>query len=396
MLNLIKATDILSPIPELKINRKTRYQTVLGGVFSILTFVMILVTTGYFLNILFSRLDKTITYNIGPPKTNITQDMNKSPYAVLVVDRYGFPFANSSRIYSLRTIRWQLYMTANGLMTVPFPIQNEMCNITKHFSGFVDLVSNVPFMNIHNCPKPNQNLNIFGTFGEATGFSFLVHYVYKCQNDTKVGKTDCYDEKTIDTYLNFAYVHYKGIDFTLNHSNIDNPGQPYLRSDPLSISSSVYRRQFYTFRSVEYISDIGYIFESKVTQNYYTYTDAKESTDLSNLNSSTGGLIAFVQFSMDPKMDYYSRNFLKAQTVLANVGGIIKALIVASQICTVIFNTELYYYELIQSLFKISNEKLEKESTKNKIQMRKSVFIGVNLINFRKMLLKNLTMKRKI
>lgn len=373
MFNIIKETDILSPIPELKINRKARFQTLLGGAFSIMTFILIIIITIYFLNILFSRQDKTITYNIAPLQDQITHDMYKSPYAITVTDRLGFPFVNASRIYFMRSIVWTLTMTSNGMSNVPSPVSNEVCNLTKHFKGFEEQVKELPFINYNICPKPNQNMTLFGTFGSASKSSVLVHYIYKCQNDTKSGKTDCYDEKTIDTYLNFAYVHYKTIDYNMNHSNIEQPGQPYLRSDPLSISSSVFRRQFYTIRHIDYTSDLGLIFESKLTQNYYYYTDARESTDLSNLNSSTGGLLALVQFSMDPKMDFYTRNFLKAQTVLANVGGIIKALIAASQICTFVFNSELYYYELIQSLFKISTEKLEKETLKNKIQMRKSI-----------------------
>lgn len=62
-----------------------------------------------------------------------------------------------------------------------------------------------------------------------------------------------------------------------------------------------------------------------------------------------------VTMIMDSQVDYYSRSFQKGQNVLANVGGVIKGLMVMAQILTFFITNEMYYLELVSSLFRINS-----------------------------------------
>ncbi len=103
----------------------------------------------------------------------------------------------------------------------------------------------------------------------------------------------------------------------------------------------------FNVRTVEYTTDYCFIFESKEDRTYFTIEEEKETID----TSITLGRIAFIQFSMHPKRDFYKRTYMKAQTLLANVGGLIKGLFAISNIFSFLFTKELYFLELVSSLF---------------------------------------------
>jgi hypothetical protein len=369
MERFILSQDILSPRPELKINRHRVFQTLLGGTVSLVGYILILITAGYFANILFSRREKSITYNVSPTPENSTLDIGSLPITYMTVDNFGYPIRNQSRYFTTNVMVWNL-SEGDGKMTmstVGTPIKIENCDYNKHFGIYKGYFESVPFLTDHFCIVPGQNVTLKNTFGSARGFSFFSIYLQICRNDTSINKTDCFPRSKIDKDLSGMFLNLKFLEYTFDHSNIDSPGNLYLRSDALPVGPSVYKRQVYTLKKVNYISDFGLIFQVNTNQTYYTFSENKESTDMS-LISNTFQTFVYLQFSLDSKAESYFRIFMKVQTLLANIGGVIKGVIFICQIITVIFTKELYYIDLVSALFQINEKKME-QSVNNKVNI---------------------------
>jgi hypothetical protein len=360
MKELILKSDILGPNPSLKIHKNKRHSSIPGGIISILAFFLILTVAIYFIERMLSRSDKTITFNVFPTESQ-SFDFSKVPIIFIFTDYLGFPLKNVEKYFRTYVATWDIKQNNNTIITTPTFLKFEKCDINKHFSSeHKFFFENIPFLSDHICINPDQKFFLNNTFASIKGFSTFSIYLQICSNNTSQNKTNCYEESRIQRELSGMYFNIKFLEYSFNHSNIDSPGNLYLRSDAIPVSPSVYKKEIYTVKQVEYISDYGFIQESKDTKNYYYLSDNKESTDLSP-DANSHRTFVYYQFTMDPKTESYTRIFMKAQTLLANIGGVIKGVLVSCEILTTIFLKELYYIDLISALFNINNKKMEEK-----------------------------------
>jgi hypothetical protein len=159
------------------------------------------------------------------------------------------------------------------------------------------------------------------------------------------------------------YISIKFLEYSFEHSNIDSPGNLYMRHDLILINPMIYKREVYYVRPVTYISDFGFFTESTQTKSYYYLTDFKESVELRSEIARPD--FAYIQFSIDNKYEYYYRVFMKAQTLVANIGGIIKGILVTFYILTYIFTENIYYIDLINFLLLQENNKKYGKNSNN-------------------------------
>ena len=361
--------DLISPKPKMLIEGHNRYRTILGCIASLIAYILILVTTIYFTINLFYRTSKIITYNLYPTEDALF-NISQSPYQVLITDRKGYPLKNQSRYFTFLTYHWNIVKYYNNTQyTEQIYIPSEACNLNNSFGEKQKLFEMVPYIEQHYCRVPGADIQINGAFGQVRNFSILTHFLLKCKNNTSINKTYCYSDEVIASYLYDINFNFKFLEYRLNHSNVENPGSLYLRSDVLPMSSSVVRKSFYSIRPITYTSDIGYIWEEKVTNNYFSYSDYKESTNINN--NDPDGLFAYVQLQMDSKFDDYQRTYMKAQTLLANIGGIVKGIMVIFNFLLGFITEEMYNLELISSLFNIQEEKINKRRSQIEVNAEK-------------------------
>jgi hypothetical protein len=360
MKEIIFKSDILSPHPSLKINKYNRHRTIFGGIVSILAFSLILTTAIYFTQIMLSRSEKSITYNVSPNE-NPSFEFSNMPFIFYYTNYLGFPIQNVERYFKTIVATWTIKQVNNSISTTPTFLNIEKCDINKHIpTEYKMYFENLPFLSEHLCIVPGQKIVLNNKFGSVKGFTTFSIYLQTCSNHTSLNITDCYDLSRIETELSGMYVNIKFPEHTFNHSNIDNPGNLYLRSEAIPVGPSVYKKEMYTIKQVEYTSDFGLIQQSKETKKYYYLSDNKETTDLSS-EANSHKTFAYFQFTMDPKIESYLRVFMKAQTLLANIGGVIKGVLICCEILTKIFLKELYFIELLSALFNVDNKKMEEK-----------------------------------
>jgi hypothetical protein len=73
--------------------------------------------------------------------------------------------------------------------------------------------------------------------------------------------------------------------------------------------------------------------------------------------------IGAVGLMLGPKFESYQRNYIKLQSVLANIGGVFKAIMVIVHILNFEINKNLLVVEYINSFFKVPNKEQGSEET---------------------------------
>ena len=343
MKTIIKFLDFLSPLPNLKIDKEDRFKNLLGGTISILSSILIISLTVYFSKELLTRTKSSIIFNYAPNE-NQSQNISNFPYALVLTNSYGQPLADDSRVYSVYSVINTLY--TNYSSTTPITtiktqtIEQEKCDINKHFGNYTQNFKNIPFLSSFYCQVPHaNNLTINSTFGSINAV-YMAHHILRCVNDTSKNITNCRDPKYIESTLATAFVGFWFLEYSLNHDSIAQPGYITLRSDALPSSSTVYSRNWYYITNIAYRSDMGLIFEDILEQKYFYYTRPTQTVDLTFQGTLQGGL-ASIFISMDQKYEVYKRYFTKIQNLIADIGGMIKGVITVSQIIVYYFNTNL-------------------------------------------------------
>jgi hypothetical protein len=387
MFALFKSVDLLSQKPELYINNATRFKTVPGGLLSIVTMCLILAAAMNFIVELFSKKNSTIVYN-QTPSEKVAFNLTGLPFIVMLQDHLFKPLKDEERIYSVYVDLWTSQPeTSSGvtsMSTIKKEIKMERCNLIAHFGVYRPYFQNVPFLEHHFCPTQDINdINLFGVFGSVQKYSYLEIWFTRCDNSTRAEKRrKCYDKDTIEDRLTTAFISFKFLDNSVAHQAIQIPYKTFLRSESIPVSSSIYKRNWFFYKNVNYTSDSGLIFKSPNLTEFYQVSKHKETVDLRKEGLQKGSF-SQITISMDSTTDSYFREYQKAQETLANVGGITKGLFVIATCINYVITSQLYFMELIKSIFTdfYSMEFDEKINKKSKIFSSKTMMFSDKDLN---------------
>jgi hypothetical protein len=385
MKDFILLFDFLSPIPNLKINKNDRLKNNISSLASLLAIAMIISVSGYLCLQMFIRADSNIIYNSLPNKDQI-QNISQFPYMIGVFSNLGKPISDDEKIYYIQSEIWNMYHdNTNGTIKQVAKrtlIQQEKCDINKHFGEYRKIFENIPYLSSYYCPIPGvNNLTLYSQF--STESIFIGHYISRCVNNSQPNRT-CKDSATIHSTLANTYVIHKFLEFSIEHKNFSDPGSLTLRNDALPVSTTIFSRYWYYYKNIIYNTDLGYIFEDMVTNNYFEVSRAVQTVNL-NRQGPVPGSFALISLTMDYKLDFYQRSYLKCQGLIAYIGGMIKGILIILQLLLFYLNKQLYYYEIVSSLFKINNlnETTNKISTTQKNFNQSSIFVN-SIIRIRK------------
>jgi hypothetical protein len=377
--------DYLSPTPNLKINRNDRLKNNVSCIASLVAIILIISVTVYFTNQMFMRVNSNIIYNSLPNRDQL-QNISDLPYMIGVFNNLGLPLLEDSNIYNIQSEIWNMdYEYTNGSVKQVARrtlIQQEKCDIEKHFGQYKEYFKDVAYLSSYYCQVPGlNNLTLFRHI--STRSIFAGHYISRCVNNSQANNY-CKDSATIQSTLANTYVIYKYLEFSIDHKNISDPGQLTLRNDALPVSSSIFSRYWYYYKNIIYSTDLGYIFEDLSTNNYFEVSRPVQTVNL-NPQGTVPGSFALISLTMDYKMDFYQRGYLKFQGLIAYIGGMIKGIYVIMQLLIFYFNKQLYYLEIVSSLFKINNSNENFTNTfANHKSLNQSNFLVNSVLRIRK------------
>lgn len=385
----LKEYDILGINPHLYVDSDKRRKTEIGGFTSIILIVILLTAICYFFFDVFARNSFVVIYN----RTTMTQPMlnlTEFPIGVALFDGK----ANLIDIEGQATIHAEFHQISSFAFGKK-PVQKitkinlERCNKDIHFGAHKEILSNNPILEKYWCiPTGKHNLTLYGNWADsANPNSYLVFKISKCldnnkdldaknqANNTNFENLDkytnanisdnsfvnkvCQEKSIIKKNLLQIYLNMFFLDYDIDHNNYETPGRLIQRSETFSLSSTSYSSYYLRKKIVKYQTDFGFLL-TKIKNEFFFQEDTLSMiTDLSSIDSPTA-TFGNINISLSKKTDVFFRGYVKIQSALANIGGIVEGIFFAFSFLMKFLMKESYYKELGKSAYLFAPEPSKK------------------------------------
>jgi hypothetical protein len=340
--SLLSKVDLFGYWPNMEVRRSTTYKTNFGAILSILIVLTIIYVIWYFGNeIIFKKKPNLITtlYNDADPlRINLTDE---NFVLALGLQNPDYSLYINESIYYLDVQHIIVSRGDNGLEVSTAAIDIIPCN-RKNFTLLPEYFHLMDLKNLY-CIKDTDTF-ITGDFGQAE-WAYLQFSFKRCKNSTENGNK-CKSPDEISARLDGGYFGMFISDTNIDSTNINEPSIMYGRNIFTTFSVRAYRDFWMFMRSIEINTDLGWLMDDFDTEYYFSIDNVRETWDYRDTSD------IFFNFYIRPSSNrqVFDRSYLKAQTVAANIGGIIKFLFICGEIISYYF-TRLRYREYLASIF---------------------------------------------
>jgi len=369
--------DTLNVSPKLYIKSRENYTTNLGIIIGIISFVGCFGFSIFFIYQFFQKEDGNVIFNEiidFDHKFNMT----RIPFIFKLTNSKGISYSN--KIVNFKFQHWILPQNTNGVPIIN-NIMYEKCSLNKHLlkSKYKNFFTNIDFESYYCLNINEYDLTIQGTFGDLNkGYSYINLYINEClvksitNNNSNLnnGLNQCSDKSEIlkkigdlTLYLRIAY-----IDFRIDHTDYINPYKPYLKSDAIMFTYKSKSRVFYYFKNVFYNTDIGY-FEKNIKMESSNIFDEYQIT-YPQVTFQVPEAFGLLSILISNKGNEFKKSYPKIQTLIANIGGVIKGITLIFEFILQYISTKSMFIYL--SNFFINSYDFKKNQNKNIGVTRKS------------------------
>ena len=322
-ISFLKRCDYIGVTPRIYYKGHFRYRTASGGILSILLSFFFILLSVYFSYIFFSKNSFTVYENTVSIE-KASKIWNKYDFSIILLDKYFQEIENSSQIYSIYADIWTdtRYYDNNVLKskTVIVPVPIEKCNISSYEKEKEELWKNEKLINCSYCFSQeaiNDKINSTGSYGE-TGYTGIVFWISLCTNNSL--KNDCYPFEESKKILDNVFIYVKVLDYYFVHNNRNNYIIPYIKSDLIQASASIYKRQWYLFQEIEYVTDDGEIFRRDRKKNLQVFSSFYNSVDQRESPTIEKSFFA-LSLNMEGSKRIIKKQYYKLQDLFSNVNG---------------------------------------------------------------------------
>jgi hypothetical protein len=356
---LVSSADFIGLEPTFTYQTKSRYKTIFGGLMSIVLGSLFLSGMLYFGRELYQRRNPTIisssTLNPLPAPMDITPQT--FPFYISIQDASNnLKYFKDETIYSLKVyLRTQTRSKdKNGVATLAvnlIPITMVDCDLDYHFAGMQGLYNVTDYKNAY-CIGKGQNITIQGDFPDDI-FNFLQINYYQCTNTTDV--SNCKSQTVIDNSIRNTYIAIDYAYYLMTPNDFDTPVKR-IRQEFFTTASNAGFKQINVYLKRFFLNtDKGFIFEDVHTDAYNQVATVQELA--SNVAPRPGERMFNFGIRMSYQEDFISRDYVKLQTVIANVGGLFKFLSLVFEVLVIYFTKKSFFLELINQNFRINDDK---------------------------------------
>jgi hypothetical protein len=389
LINCLRFTDIFGVEPKLLYNNSSKHTTVLGGILSII--VGITFALGFYAfgkEIFLKELPTTIfsnEFSKAPERFNLTQD--KFNFFIGVQD-INFDYYIDPSIVNVKVAleKYTKVISANGDVSFKYDgvkFDTEPCDLERHFGNLGYLFKDQPLKQLLCVdPKAYKQMFLEGSFGQDT-FNYIQIQLSACENSTIPGSPVCKSEENIKKALGGGFFVLNVIDTIYNPKNYSSVNEYILRNYFTTMSSNYFKEYTFYYKNVDYVTDRGFLIQDEVTEKFLSLEKDRELIDL-----RISPKIFFVaNIRLSDFKDKHLRRYVKIQEVVAQIGGLIKGIILFIQILFSAYAQTEYYLELANSLYFFSpessnNKTFDQEIIRNKssITMLQTKTLGFNKI----------------
>jgi hypothetical protein len=317
---------------------------------------------------------------------NELQEIDETYYSLKIETNENIPFNENNTRKNNETI---------------INIEIEKCN----FSLFSEPIFHQISENEKNylyCIKPNQNLSFYGRYYDyLNGFKTIEILLLKCKNDTN-NKNKCKSEKEINEKIQYEFLYFYYVTHKVNHMNISNPIQTFLRYEEFFLSQNYIKYYFYTFLPSIYTTTNNWILNK--TKEYFFYEYHTTNFDFIEKNDFSNRIIS-VLITSNEYINHYYRSYTQLKDIIAKMGGTIDIIFILFQIITNYFSKKYINIELINNLItndckdyceNYYNNKIKLDYSYTEFKNSNFVFLNNNVSKIKAMTVKNKNSNIKI
>lgn len=252
------------------------------------------------------------------------------PFAIKFVDRQGAQIKNIEKYVKFNPMMYYLSMdkqTGKQITTLTNLFMNKCLDLKlKDKIKHVFNEKSVP-MGESICLNPSKEQYMNGTIIENSSPYIMIEYASPVSSFfyiyfTECSGSECASKEEMNKVLNEFYIIIYFFDNYINLNNNKEPAQPFLNSMTKSLSNKLQKQIFFKFTNTFISTDSGFMMEDISIQNI---TQLKEMTN--DIYNTDVGEFFRLYFESPRFSNYHNRRYVKIQDIIANVGGLIKFLI---------------------------------------------------------------------
>ena len=344
--------DIYGKSFNLHLFGKEKYRTLTGSIIGIISIISMLTVAIYFLIELFQRKAMTIIFNEDNTMVPVN-DLSDVPFLFTLVD-YNTNVLDPAGLYTLdvKMLNYKKVIVEQDKQAIKLeivPVNVEICDETKHSLEKISALKKVNFAKFFCIPPGKYNITLYGKFGDTVnGWSLLAVFLNRC--NPKIEK--CLSETYTDDVLSNSALNVAFLSNQINPYNIESPGSSKLETATLTMTTGLIKSYYFNIRQIIYETDYGLIFEDRRIENFYSYDSQTFDVNLKNSGLPTKGqTFGYMLFKNSDNVSKYYRTYIKAQAVMANIGGIIKAVMVIAKIISDFLTKRMSYIDISNYIF---------------------------------------------
>ena len=385
---VVEKSDYFSQLVTLNFNKEKKFQTIIGGIISLIIYGVSLAVIVISSMQLIGRLNPKTTYtqkNLG--QTPII-NLNSSEYLFITYFQSpngGYYQLYDPTIFSLNFYQFLSYRYPNGTQITSKTLL-PWVNCTNYLPIFqaenVELYFTSNNLQLSLCLDMSLNLTIGGDFSGEFNSNFYVS-LDVCRNSTE-SNIICkpYDEiynNMYNGYLNLIY-----FDKNVDVNKYEKPFLTYVNSFFQKVDPKLYKKIDLYFQLANVTSDVGLIFQELRTES--TLLLERYTEDV--ITTSPKSKVMNVYINISKNSSSYTRLYMKFQELAALFGGIFNAMALVGFIITYPIAQFKMYEHMFNSLFIQRGQVLKKNAiikTNKEIKKLQVLLEGNNQLSTRRL-----------
>lgn len=352
--------DIFGYKPSFLINNSSSFKTTFGALISLLIVGLIITSTWFFGKDVIFRQEPSViftTYNDpNPLRINLT-DKNFI-FAVGVTYPNNTMFIDD-KIFTLDVQRVTMLRDGNGnFITTTEDLATIQCS-QKNITIVPEYFKNMDLSTLL-CIK-DTNTYVKGDYGQEE-YSYLHFGFNKCQNTTE-NNNHCSSASDMSLHLNGGYISMFMSDSYVVPTNFSYPFATYGKNMYDSMSDNIYKEFNIYLSTVQVKSDQGWLLQDISLDTGFQIATTQQMWDMRD----TSDMFYSLNFRCSLNRQVISRKYVKVQTVGANVGGVMRFLLIFGELIVYYFR-QLNFNEYLANIFYDSTERDSEKKNESEIK----------------------------
>ncbi len=356
IMSYIESANIYGIKPSFYVKRKDTYFTKFTLFISIISILVIAFFIIYFGKDLLYRTKQNLLFSTVTDKEPLALNLSSSNFVLSFSLQYeNYTSFIDNKIYNIKAYLVSSYIDKE--------INEKIINYTSlevvkcsnyHFNLISDFFKTKDLNNLY-CLN-NSNLIIKGGF-DNENYQFIKIEFNFCDNNSI--NYICEDLESIKKKFKGGYVTIFYSDLSIQSNNYSHPAVINGRNKVTTFSSNYYKEFTLFFKNKIIQTDKGLVFTKIDKSYYYSFESSEEFIDFRNYNYNFFNL--FIRASSEH--DEYLRSYTKATSVIADISGMFKLIMVIGYI--ICYTTDSIFYKLYILSFFDLNYNFDIDSKKN-------------------------------